>query len=265
VNLLRPRRNCGSGAKTAEETIVTTVPRHLVEGERVGFHSGVEPKDAATLIIIDQAGDEPKVLLGRRHARHVFLPGKFVFPGGRVDDTDRAMQAAMPLHLDTERKLLADSRFQSAKDAQALALAAIRETFEETGLVIGAKGAAKGSVPSGAWSKFVRTGFYPDPSLLQFIARAITPPGFERRFDARFFCVDGGAIAHRLENIIHPDAELVELTWLPIAAARRLDLPVITGLVLEELQSLLRADLRHDLPVPFYTTRNGEFTRDLIE
>jgi hypothetical protein len=91
---------------------VTTVPRHLVERERVGFHPRVGPKDAATLIIIDQAEDEPKVLLGRRHARHVFLPGKFVFPGGRVDATDRAMQAAMPLHLDTERKLLAKSRFR---------------------------------------------------------------------------------------------------------------------------------------------------------
>ena len=242
-----------------------TVPRHLVEGERVGFHLGVEPKDAATLIIIDQAEDEPKVLLGRRHARQVFLPGKFVFPGGRVDATDRAMQTAIPLHPDTERKLLADTRFQSGKDAQALALAAIRETFEETGLVIGAKSAAKGNVPPGPWSKFVQTGFYPDLSLLQFIARAITPPGFARRFDARFFCVDGDAIAHRLENIIHPDAELVELTWLPIVAARRLDLPVITALVLDELQSLLRADLRSDLPVPFYTTRNGDFTRDLIE
>ena len=83
--------------------------------------------------------------------------------------------------------------------------------------------------------------------------------------DARFFCVDSGAIIHRLENIIQPDAELVELTWLPIAAARRLDLPVITGLVLEELQALLRAGLRPDLRVPFYNTRNGDFTRDLID
>ena len=123
---------------------MATVPRHLVDGERVGYHTGVEPNDAATLIIIDRAKDEPKVLLGRRHARHVFLPGKFVFPGGRVDTTDRAMQAAKPLHADIERKLLVNTKFQSGLDAQALALAAIRETFEETGLVIGAKAAAKG-------------------------------------------------------------------------------------------------------------------------
>jgi 8-oxo-dGTP pyrophosphatase MutT (NUDIX family) len=243
---------------------VSTVPRHLVDGERVGYHTGVEPEDAATLIVIDIAKDEPSVLLGRRHARHVFLPGKFVFPGGRVDASDRAMPAALPLQPDVERKLLANTKFQSSNDAQALALAAIRETFEETGIVIGSRTEVKGSAPSGPWSKFLQTGFYPDLSLLQFIARAITPPGFAKRFDARFFCVDSGAIAHRLENIVHADAELVELTWLPITAARKLDLPVITGLVLEELRSFLQAGLKSDLPVPFYNTRSGDFTRELI-
>jgi len=244
---------------------VATVPRHLVDGERVGFHAGVEPKDAATLIVIDRAGSEPKVLLGRRHARHVFLPGKFVFPGGRVDPVDRAMSVARPLDRDVEKRLLVETRFQNGRDAQAIALAAIRETFEETGLVIGVERAAKETVPAGPWSKFVETGFYPDPSQLHFIARAITPPGFAKRFDARFFCVDGSAIAHRQQNVVHPDAELVELTWLPIAAARRLDLPVITGLVLEELELLLRVGLKPDSPVPFYNTREGDFTRDLIE
>lgn len=250
---------------TARVADVATVPRHLVDGERVGYHTGVEPKDAATLIIIDRAKDEPNVLLGRRHARHVFLPGKFVFPGGRVDASDRAMRAALPLHPDVERKLLVNTKFQSVNDVQALALAAIRETFEETGIVIGSRAAVKGSVPSGPWSKFLQTGFYPDPSLLQFIARAITPPGFAKRFDARFFCVDSGAIVHRLENIVHPDAELVELTWLPITEASKLDLPVITGFVLEELQSFLRAGQGSDLPVPFYNTRSGDFTRELID
>ena len=165
-----------------DKRVVSTVPRHLVDGERVGYHSGVEPKDAATLIVIDLAKDEPNVLLGRRHARHVFLPGKFVFPGGRVDASDRLMRAALPLRPDVERKLLANTKFQSSNDAQALALAAIRETFEETGIVIGSRADVKGSVPSGPWSEFLQTGFYPDPSLLRFIARAITPPGFAKRF-----------------------------------------------------------------------------------
>lgn len=246
------------------ERIVTRVPRHLVEGERVGFHAGVEPRDAATLIIIDRSEAEPKVLLGQRHARHAFMPGKFVFPGGRVDSGDHAISPARPLGIDIERKLLAATRFKTGQDALALVLAAIRETFEETGIVIGAKAAGQADIASGPWSKFVQTGFYPDPSALQFVARAITPPGFPRRFDARFFCVDDRAIVHRLGNVVHPDAELIELKWLPISEAQKLDLPLITGLVLDEISSRLRAGFGPDLPVPFYATRDGDFTRELI-
>ena len=162
---------------------------------------------------------------------------------------------------------LAETRFSRTKDAEAIALAAIRETFEEAGLVVGTKDATGGNVPPGPWSKFVQTGFYPDPSRLRFVARAITPPGFARRFDARFFCVEDDAIVHRLGNIAHPDAELVELAWLPITAARMADLPIITRLVLDELQTALRAGREgsQTLPVPFFITRDGEFMRELIE
>jgi 8-oxo-dGTP pyrophosphatase MutT (NUDIX family) len=241
------------------------ISQEIVDSERGGYHQAVEPKDAATLIIADLSGETPKILLGRRHARHVFMPGKFVFPGGRVDKADREMTAAHPLHPDTERKLLARTGFQATQDALALALAAIRETFEETGLVIGAKTALPAHEPGGPWSEFVQSGFIPDPSPLQFIARAITPPGFVRRFDARFFCVDAAAIAHRLENVVHSGAELVELTWLPIADALDLDLPVVTELVLQELEERLHLGVRTNLPVPFFATRDGAFTRELIE
>lgn len=244
---------------------MTTISRAIIDGERDGYHAVVEPKDAATLIVVDNTSAEPKILLGRRHTRHVFMPGKFVFPGGRVDPADRAMPVAKSLHPDTERKLLADTGSRAGDHARALALAAIRETFEETGLVIGVKAAPSGEVPSGPWRAFVETGYAPDLSAVQFIARAITPPGFPRRFDARFFCVDREAVAHRLEHVVHADAELVELTWLPIESAQRLDLPVITALVLEELETRLRDGYTHDLPVPFYCTRDGDFTRELIE
>src|SRR5271154_7339831 len=58
----------------------------------------LKPRDSATLILIDRAEAIPKVLLGRRHTRHKFMPGKFVFPGGRIEDVDRTMPAAAPLH-----------------------------------------------------------------------------------------------------------------------------------------------------------------------
>src|ERR1700755_2534532 len=64
------------------------------------------PRDAATLMIIDRSGSEPKVLLGRRHANHKFMPGKFVFPGGRIEPLDRLMPAASELHADAQKKLM---------------------------------------------------------------------------------------------------------------------------------------------------------------
>jgi 8-oxo-dGTP pyrophosphatase MutT (NUDIX family) len=242
---------------------VRVIARHFVDGERDGIHELVEPKDAATLIVIDRAAGEPKVLLGQRHARHVFMPGKFVFPGGRVDAADDAMAVASPLHPVVEKRLLQECSLQTAREAQALALAAIRETFEEAGLVIGTSCRAE-QVPDGPWAKFAATGHLPNLSCLHFVARAITPPGFRRRFDARFFCADISHAAMRIEGVVHPDAELVALRWLAVGEARRLDLPLITGLVLEELEARLQAGFHIDLPVPFYRVREGEFTRALI-
>ena len=83
------------------------IAREIIDSERDGFHRLVEPKDAATLIVIDRSSTEPKVLLGRRHTRHAFMPGKFVFPGGGLDPADRAMPAGKPLHPDVRRRLLA--------------------------------------------------------------------------------------------------------------------------------------------------------------
>src|SRR5213082_1302342 len=64
------------------------------------------PKDAATLILVDRSGSTPKVLLGKRHASHKFMPGKFVFPGGRVDPADKLMPVASPLDSRAEARLM---------------------------------------------------------------------------------------------------------------------------------------------------------------
>src|SRR5207302_2898469 len=66
----------------------------------------VRPKDAATLILVDRSGRVPKVLLGKRHHGHKFMPGKFVFPGGRVDPADQRMLVARTLHPQTEAHLM---------------------------------------------------------------------------------------------------------------------------------------------------------------
>jgi 8-oxo-dGTP pyrophosphatase MutT (NUDIX family) len=224
----------------------------------------VRPKDAATLILVDRAGPVPKVLLGKRHQRHKFMPGKFVFPGGRVDPVDHRMTFARPLDPQAEAQLMKRLKRASAAKARAFALAAIRETFEETGLVLGVHSEATTKVPRGPWTAFAAANVLPDLGALHFIGRAITPPGRPRRFDARFFTMDASAIAHRVEGVTGPDAELVELVWMPLADAKQLDMPAVTGVMLEELDARIADGFGHDLPVPFYSMPRGRFRRELL-
>jgi 8-oxo-dGTP pyrophosphatase MutT (NUDIX family) len=225
-------------------------------------HPNVRPRDSATLILIDRSGAVPKVLLGRRHANHKFVPGKFVFPGGRVELSDRLMPTAAPLNPRDVERLTRQTKRPSRAKAAAYALAAIRETYEETGLMIGVSGKAAG-VPD-AWQAFAAAGVLPDLSVVHFVARAITPPRRPKRFDSRFFAADMTAVAHRAEGVVGPDAELVELVWLPITEARSLDMPGITAIVLEELQDRIAGGMSHELPVPIYRMLNKRFSRELL-
>jgi 8-oxo-dGTP pyrophosphatase MutT (NUDIX family) len=238
--------------------------KQLGGAERDQTHPNRRPKDAATLILVDRSGKTPKVLLGRRHHGHVFMPGKFVFPGGRIDKADAKVKPAAALNPQTLKKLTRGVPGISNERARALALTAIRETFEETGLLLGEKVKKPTPMPAGPWADMGALGYAPDLSDLHFIARAITPPRRPRRFDTRFFSADASAIAHKVENIIHPEAELVELVWLPIDEARKLDLPTITGVVLQELEARVAQGFGRDLPVPFYRMLNAKFQRQLI-
>jgi 8-oxo-dGTP pyrophosphatase MutT (NUDIX family) len=232
--------------------------------ERDRSSPNMRPKDASTLIIVDRTGPVPKVLLGKRHHGHKFMPGKFVFPGGRMEPNDRLMPIAAGLNPVTEKYLMAEMQRPSLARARGLALAAIRETFEETGLILGARRSDAPAAPEGPWSEFARAGYYPDLSILHFVARAVTPSRRPRRFDTRFFAVDATAIADRVENVVHADAELVELVWLPIAEARNLDLPTVTRVMLQELEARIAAGFSHALPVPFYRMPRKIFLRELI-
>ncbi len=122
------------------------------------------------------------------------------------------MSAAGALDAHVEAKLNARVPHPSSGFARAIALAAIRETFEETGLAIGVGDyGAPQRAPPGAWSRFAATGVYPALDDIDFLARAITPPGRPKRFDARFLVVDASAVARRVEGVVHPEAELVDL------------------------------------------------------
>jgi 8-oxo-dGTP pyrophosphatase MutT (NUDIX family) len=236
----------------------------LRETDRTGDHPTVRPRDAATMIIIDRSGPSPQVLLGRRHHGHKFMPGKFVFPGGRVEPLDGRMPSATPLEPRVAARLVQATQRPSATRARAFALAAIRETFEETGILLGRKSDATVRSPGGPWDAYVAAGIVPDLAAVHFVARAITPPGRSKRFDTRFFAIDADEIAARHENVVGPDTELTELVWLPIGEASRLDMPTITNAVLRELTARIAAGFAHDLPVPYYRMVNRRRARDLL-
>ncbi|WP_029355155.1 NUDIX domain-containing protein [Bosea sp. 117] len=222
------------------------------------------PVDAATLVLLDRAARKPRVLMGQRNQRQVFMPGKFVFPGGRVDPSDRAMPVFGMLEGESERRLGIRVGRPSASRARALALAAIRETFEETGLIIGTRELGIPKVPAG-WQAFAEAEVFPNLEALSFVARAITPPGRLRRFDTRFFMADVRDVAHRIEGVVGPDSELVELRWLTFEEARGVDLPGITRAILGEIEGRLAAGASPRLPVPFYFERSGKRYRELLD
>jgi 8-oxo-dGTP pyrophosphatase MutT (NUDIX family) len=224
----------------------------------------LKPRNSATLILIDRAERVPKVLLGRRHERHRFMPGKFVFPGGRIEPADRLMATAAPLDARDIARLMQRVQRPNAKRAAGFALAAVRETYEETGLMLGTRTDHVPNTPPGAWEAFAKACVLPDLSAIHFIARAITPPKRPLRFDSRFFAADISAVTHRVDGMVGPDAEFVELVWLPITQARTLDMPGITAVVLEELQDRIAAGMSHDFPVPLYRMLHKRFVREIL-
>lgn len=206
------------------------------------------PRNAATLIIVRRDGPHPRILMGRRHSGHDFMPDKWVFPGGRVDRSDYRVPAAAELAPDVLARLRLTA---SPALSRALALAAVRETFEEVGLILG-RPAAPLRRP-GPWGPFFAHGFAPSLGELEFVARAITPPYRPKRFDARFFMAPAEALAS-LERL--PDCgELDELAWVDLKEAAELDLPNITRFVIQEIGERLESPPGR--PAPFMRFTRG--------
>jgi 8-oxo-dGTP pyrophosphatase MutT (NUDIX family) len=179
----------------------------------------VRPRHAASLILLRQTRAGPRVLMGRRPARSRFAPDVFVFPGGAVDAADRATAPLVPLSEDCARRTGAPPSL-----AKALAMAALRETAEETGVVL----------PS-------------DLSRLRLLARAITPTASPVRFHARFFVADADAAQGQPSET----AELSDLAYRPLEEALKLPLFDVTEITLRALA----ADRD---PAPFLLTYRGE-------
>jgi 8-oxo-dGTP pyrophosphatase MutT (NUDIX family) len=232
-----------------------TTPGRPEEYRQQG-EKAVKPRDAATLIIVQQA-KEPRILLGKRSMKHKFMPGKFVFPGGRLDYVDQRIKVPSELSETVLARLRRETR-SSVSDAKlsGLALAAIRETFEETGLVVGRPSPDEVRTTNHSWSQYFSHGVVPPLEDMDFIARAVTPPYRSRRFDTRFFMVHDSTIHSDPSKVSSASGELLDLHWLTLDEARQTDLPAITRMVIDLVEERLK------IPQPLQQTQPARFVRN---
>lgn len=213
-----------------------------------------ELRDAATVILVRRSPEGPAVLMGMRGAKAAFMPSKYVFPGGAVDPEDANVALFAEPDEELARLLDVDKRQESTATPRQILAAALRELAEETGLLIGKPGQS-------GMTGYADAGLIPDASGLNYVFRAITPPGRTRRFDARFFLVDAATVHGDADDFSRACDELSHLHWVPMAEARRLELPFITEVVLAECAATVAASgdgpLRPPASVPFFDNRES--------
>ena len=229
-------------------------------------HSGyIRPRNASTMILLDGPKDDPKILMGKRNKNLKFMPGALVFPGGSVDPGDGSVPATDELTETTRNRLIASMRGRpTPRGARALAMAAIREVAEESGVLIGKPGDFNHAHEH--WADFREAGIVPSLSGLRLFSRAITPPGMPRRFDTWFFLAHKSEVGFVPEGGFAPDGELEGLQWIRPEEAIVQNTRDITRVMLVELINRLKADvdLFDGYPAPYYFTRGSKFRRTQI-
>ena len=209
-------------------------------------------RNAATVIVVRNKYDNPSVLMGQRGVNAAFMPSKFVFPGGAVDEQDLAIDIKKSINEVCKKRLLKENE---NGPWSALVAAAIRELFEETGQIIGIE--HEWPEPPNAWRDFAKTGYVPDASHMSFVFRAITPPGRPRRFDARFFLIQAEELRTNLDDFSMASDELSHLQWIPLTDTKNFDLPFITQVVLAEIAGNL-TNSGPPAQVPFFQNTTEE-------
>jgi 8-oxo-dGTP pyrophosphatase MutT (NUDIX family) len=162
----------------------------------------VRARDAASLILLRGKGQDLELLAGRRPMSVRFMPGVYVFPGGAVDAAD-----TRPWQTETGAEWLPPRLRRCAR-------AALRETWEESGVFFGRAGGPSAALRSGntAAEAYAEAGVTATLDRLAYIGRAITPARVFRRFNTRFFLGNGALV------IGEPQAsdELEDVRWHPI-------------------------------------------------
>lgn len=198
--------------------------------------------------------------MGKRASSHRFMPNKFVFPGGRLDVVDQRLQVRGELHPAVLARLQKATRKEvTDRKLRGLALASIRETFEETGLIIGREAPERCATRHPTWLQYFRHGVEPPLESMDFIARAITPAYRTRRFDTRFFMIHDEFIYGDPEHVARASGELNEIHWLTFAEARDLDLPAVTRWAIDivEERVQLSRDVQLKQVAPFVRFSRG--------
>lgn len=216
----------------------------------------VRPRDAATLIVLRINRNTTEVLMGRRHKNARFMPNMYVFPGGKVEVCDTLATPAGPLNKNITPDILKVRNYQAA---QTLAMTAIRETAEETGLLLARKGSIGNNIPDdpdNGLSVMHKKNVAPSLDRLSYLGRAITPTFIKIRFHARFF------VANEKDSLgkIRPSSELDEVIWIPLIEANQLPTADVTLFMLNELKKNTDLNKLLDPKIlkPMFTWRNGK-------
>lgn len=226
----------------------------------------IRPRDSASLVLFDRSGDDVRFLMGLRGERHTFMPGHLVFPGGRLEPSDLRLSERFTLSAEAEARLMASTHgLFRAHRATALALTAIRETYEETGVFLASPGFFSDFAEP--WYEFSGRALRPAPEVLTPIARAVTPHWFPQRYDTRFFLADRAHVAGEADLDERPSDEFDEVCWVSQQEANeRFTLAPITGALLAHALTRIREGTAADAaqPMPFFRNLDGRFQVEYV-
>ena len=202
----------------------------------------VRPRDAASLILLRGEGKALEVLAGRRPLSVMFMPGVYVFPGGAIDPPDRIAWS-----VETATEALGPKLMRSAR-------AALRETWEEAGVLIGRPGGRPAAQPARApiEQAYIEHGLMAAMDVLTYVGRAITPSHSFRRFNTRFFLGDGGNVFG--EPVA--SEELEDVGWHPVGHEAFASFRDVTRFMLARAIALRQGTASGEAPL-FYWAKNA--------
>ena len=205
----------------------------------------VRPRDAASLILLRGHGRDLELLAGRRPGHVRFMPGVWVFPGGAIDPEDKK-----PWRVETGGEHLPPRLVRCAR-------AALRETWEEVGVVVGqAAPAERAAAPpthrlTAIEAAYAERGVEAAIDALTYVGRAITPTPVFRRFNTRFFVADGSAV---FGDPVSTE-ELEDVGWHPIRRRPLSPFRDVTEFMLARAVALRDGTANPDAPL-MCTVRN---------